>query len=791
MKVLLSWLREFAPIEGEVGALGEQLSDLGLAVESTDILGEGLDGIVVAKVLELREHPKADKIQLVDVDLGDGEALQICCGAFNMAVGDLVPLATLGTTMPGGMKIERRKLRGEYSNGMLCSATELGMGDDHSGIMVLSPDLELGTPLVDALGLAGDVLWDLEVNPNRPDAMSVAGVARDLAARLRVPFAIPEPSVTEAGAAVGEIGEVDIVDADLCGRFLVRVLRGIQIGPSPTWMASRLTALGMRPISNVVDVSNYVMLELGQPNHTYDLALVPEGRLGTRWAKEGEIIETLDGVERILTAQDGVIVDHHDQAIGIAGVMGGATTEISDSTRDVVLEMAWWNPMAIARTSTRLGLRSEASMRFERGADPEICELAARRFGQLLQQIGDGVEVAPGVIDQRGDLPPREPLRLRTPRVNGFLGTDLSRDQISGYLAPIGFEVTAAGDWEGGDDLDVVVPSFRPDTTIEVDVIEEIARHHGYGNIPRTMPELLTTGGLDERQRERREIRQVLVGLGLNEALPIPFLAPDDLHRAQVDANGVTITNPLDANESVLRTSLRPGLLKTIAHNESHRAEGVRLFEVGRVFRAPSDGQALPDEPEWLAVALAGADAIEASGVWRELAEALAVESWSLAAHDVSGLHPTRSAWITVAGELVGAVGEIDPAVADAYGVTERVGWLEVDLDALLAQRHGRRPYRQVSLMPSSDIDLAFEVDEAMPAAAVERTIREAAGDLLGDLRLFDVFRSNQLGEGRRSLAYRLRLQAQDHTLTDAEIADLRSRVIAATEQEVGAKLRA
>ncbi len=370
MKVLLSWLREFAPFDAPPEELADHLSDLGLAVEELTRVDEGVEGVVVARVLDLRPHPKADRIQLVDVDAGDGQALQVCCGAFNMAVGDLVPLATLGTTMPDGMAIERRKMRGEWSNGMLCAPDEIGLGTDHGGILILEGDHALGTPLTEALGLVPDVLFDLEVNPNRPDALSVAGVARDLAARLRVPFGLPEPTVVEAENPAATRASVEIQAPDLCGRFLVRVLDGVTVGTSPEWMKRRLLAAGMRPINSVVDVSNYVMLELGQPNHTYDLAKVPEGHLGTRWARPGETLVTLDGVERTLEADDGVIVDRHDTVIGLAGVMGGASTEISEVTTAVLLEMAWWQPMAIARTSTPPGAAQRSLGPFRAGSRP-------------------------------------------------------------------------------------------------------------------------------------------------------------------------------------------------------------------------------------------------------------------------------------------------------------------------------------------------------------------------------------------------------------------------------------
>ena len=784
MKVLLSWLREFAPIEGDPADLGDQLSGLGLAVESIKPIGEGLGGIVVARVLGLRPHPDADRIQIVDVDAGDGEALQVCCGAFNMSVGDLVPLATLGCVMPDGMEIARRRMRGEWSNGMLCSPVEIGLGDDGEGILVLDGDHAPGLPLAEALEMGADVLFDIEVNPNRPDAMSVAGVARDLAARQGAPFSLPEPAVAETGLDATDRLSVEILDPDLCGRFAVRVLDGVGIQASPRWLANRLTALGMRPINSVVDVSNYVMLELGQPSHTYDLAKLAGAGFRVRRAVDGETIETLDGVTRTLTSADGVVADSDDMVVGIAGVMGGASTEIGGDTTSVALEMAWWDPASIAASARRLGLRSEASARFEKGADPEVADLAMRRFAELLADTG--ATLAPGMVDARGNTPERETILVRTGRVNGILGTDLTRDRIGELLGPIEFTAVP-----NGDDLDVDIPSFRPDSTTEIDVIEEVARMHGYTGIARTRPRSMLTGALSRRQVDRRTVRTAMIGLGLDEVMPVPFLAPGDLERAGLDADGITVTNPLVAEESVMRSSLRPGILKTLAYNASHRLAGLGLFEVGHVYRHPEASQPLPDEREYLAVALAGRDAGDAVGVWSALADALAARDYALVADVVAGLHPTRTARIEVGGVPVGHVGEVDPGVLDAFDVPERVGWLEVDLDTLLGVPHGDTPYQQVSRYPSSDIDLAFEVDDAVPASAVERCLREAAGDLLARLSLFDVFRGAPVGDGRRSLAFTLRFQAADRTLTDAEMADVRRRCIDAVEGSLPASLRA
>src|SRR5262245_37830800 len=643
MKVLLSWLQDFAPIEGDPVALGEQLSDLGMAVEQLDLLGQGLEGIVVAKVLATRPHPRADRIHLVDVDMGDGEALQIACGAFNMAPGDLVPLATVGTVMPGGMEIGRRKLRGEWSNGMLCSARELGLGDDHAGIYILPPGLDVGAGFTEAMGIEADALYDLEINPNRPDAMSVAGVARDLAARLGVPFSLPEPAVAEVPAAHVRNVSVEVEAPDLCGRFTARVLSGVSVGQSELTIARRLTLLGMRPINSLVDVSNYVMLELGQPNHPYDLAKVRGGGLRVRRARAGETLVTLDGIARSLIPDDLLICDGEDRAIGVAGIMGGADTEIDEGTTEVLLEMAWFLPIAIAKSSRRLKLRSEASARFEKGTDPEVIELAHRRFAELV--AASGARLEEGIVDVRGELPDRRPVTVRTGRLNRILGTELAPGVVKSLLDPIGFATDEAGDG----DLAVTIPTWRYDSATEIDVIEEAARHYGYSRIGKTLPPSAHAGRLTGRQQERRRLRRLLVGRGLAEAMPLPFLAPGDLAKAGLHDEGIEITNPLVAEESVLRTSLLPGLVKALATNAARRNTGVRLWEIGHVFRRPEDpGAELPDEREMLGVALGGQDARAAVHEWRAVAEALAVAGVTLHNGAVPGLHPTRS------GRLVG-----------------------------------------------------------------------------------------------------------------------------------------
>jgi phenylalanyl-tRNA synthetase beta chain len=803
MKVLASWLHELldAPVAPE--AIAAAFDDLGTPVEEETRLGEGLAGIEVVEVLALRPHPDADKIQLVDVDRGDGEPLQICCGAFNMAVGDKVPLATLGTVMPGGMEISRRKLRGEWSNGMLCSAQELGLGDDHGGILVLDPGLEAGTPVTEALGIEADVAWELEVNPNRPDAMSVLGLARDVAAKLGVGLRPPVPSrplpteaprITWASTGPGGRGRasladgsevaVEVLDPEGCGRFVARVLRGVDASaPTPEWMQRRLLALGMRPISALVDISNYVMLELGQPNHPYDLDAVAGQALRVRRARPGETLVTLDDVSRTFTDDDLLICDGDDRPVGIAGVMGGADAEISSSTTAVLLEMAWFDPTSVSRTSRRLGLRSEASARFEKGADPGIIDLAADRFCELAAEIC-GATTEAVEVDVRGALPERPPVRVRVDRVNALLGTDLSRERIAALLAPIGFAAEPTDDV-----LSVTVPTWRFDSATEIDVVEEIARHHGYAAIADRELTAPRFGRLTDRQRARRGVRRLLCGLGLAEVQPLPFLAPGQLATCGLDPTGISLVNPLVAEESVLRPALLPGLVAAVAHNHARRQLGVGLWEIGHVFLPPPDGQLLPDEREHVAVVLAGREAPSAVEVWQVLAAQLRLADAVVENADLPGLHPTRGARVIVGGNPVGVVGEIAPEVLARHDVAERVAYLEVDLGALHEAPLRSGTYRQISRFPSSDVDLAFEVPDVVSALAVEETLRSADG-LVWSVELFDVYRGDPVPDGARSLAYTVRLQAPDRTLTDAEVADIRNRLIDAVTARHGATLR-
>ncbi len=797
MRAVLSWMQEFAPITGTPEEIAEQLTSIGLVVESVETVGANWDGIIVAEVMDLRQHPEADKIQLVDVNTGDGEALQVCCGAFNMSVGDKVPFATIGTIMPGGMEIAQRKLRGQMSNGMICSGSELELSDDHDGIMILGADLTIGEALTDALGASTEIVFDIDVEPNRPEALSVIGIARDLAAKQGVAFQLPSPSVPTSGTDAADVCSVQIQDAELCPRFGLRVLRNVTNGQSPQWMQDRLNAAGQRPISTIVDISNYVMLETGQPNHTFDLDTVPNGALRVRRANPGETLKTLDATERSLVAPDGsgigkglgdgVITNDADQAISLAGVMGGFDTEISDSTSNVLLEAAVWHQMSIAHTSRRLNLRSEASTRFERGTDVMALERALDRFCELAIELA-GAEVAPGTVMAQPN--PIEPavVSTRTHRVNHLLGTDLDAMTMIGLLEPIGFDCTDPVVVDGVESFDVTVPTWRPDASVEADIAEEVGRHYGFDNIIKRVPVSTQAGELSDLQRGRRLIRRAFASAGCSEAFPMPFLAPGDLAAAGLGSDGLTLRDPLIAEESVLRTSLLPGLLKAISYNQSRGNNDVHLFEVGAVYLPNADGE-LPDEPWSVAAILGGGDAGDAVSLLKQVALTLGLD-YRLKNAERPGLHPTRSAEVIFRGRTVGEVGEIDPSAVEAFGVTGRVGWMSLDVEPIIAGVVNVPKAKKVSRYPASDLDLAFVVPSAVAASAVSDSLMKAGRPLIQSVELFDVFRSEQLGEDVRSLAFAIRLQAEDRTLSDDDVSSARSKMINEVTKKHKAQLR-
>lgn len=778
MRVPLSWLREFAPVEAGGDELAARLPAAGLKVEELIRTGAGIEGVVVGRVLDIRDHPDADTLILVKADVGEGPR-DIVCGARNFAVGDLVPVALPGARLPGGLGIERRTVRGETSDGMLCSPRELEISDDHSGILVLDRDLKLGQDVREALGLDDEIL-DIEVTPNRPDLLSVVGVAREVAALYGLRLDVPASAVPEEGPLAGGLASVTIEDPRGCPRYLARVVTGIRAGPSPWWMRRRLLAAGMRPISGPVDVTNYVLLERGHPLHAFDLARLRGRAVVVRRPRKGERITTLDGAERALAREDVAICDA-ERPVAVAGVIGGADTEVGDGTTDLLLESAYFDPTRILRTARRLGLRTEASVRFERGADPEGVPAAADRAAALLVEVCGGT-VARGAIDAYPRPARSRPIRLRVARANALLGTAITAEEMAGHLEALDCRVEARTRTA----LRVAPPTFRPDLRAEIDLVEEVARTSSYERVPVTLPSGGRAGGLTRDQSLRRLARRTLLGAGLSEAQTLSLVPPGLPDRLELASGhpwrkALRLANPLSEEESALRPSLLPGLLLAAARNVARRNTSLALFEIGVAF-APA-GTELPEESLRAAWVMAGPapagwhapareyDFFDAKGVLEALLAALGVEGAAVVAVPLEPLHPTRSARVDLGGAAAGTVGELQPRAARALDLPSRVAVGEVSLAPLLARARDATP-GDLPRFPAVARDLAVVAGAGEAAARVEQAIRQAAGPLLESIGLFDVYSGEQIGPGLRSLAFSLTFRHPDRTLTDAEVGE-------------------
>jgi phenylalanyl-tRNA synthetase beta chain len=762
MRVPVSWLADYVPLEMPLERLAERLSVTSAEVEGIEQRGVpdqdgNLDRFRVGRVVEAAKHPNADRLQLCRVDVGDGEPRSIVCGAWNFGEGATVAVALPGAVLANGLRLERRKVRGELSDGMILAEDEVDLGPDHTGIMLLADEYEPGTPLVDALPLAERVLV-VEATGNRPDLLSVYGLAREVAAIFDLDLAPPPGREPER---VGdEPVDVRIDDLEACPRYIGRLFRGVTISPSPVWLKARLLAAGMRPISNVVDVTNYVMHALGNPLHAFDLTTLHGQRIVVRRAADGETVRTLDGVERRLVPDDLVIADA-DRAIALAGIMGGAETEIGESTTEVLLEGANFEPHRIYRSSERLRLRTEGSNRWEKGVDPHLAPRAAAFATELIVELTGAQWV--GDTDVTGDLPERPVVRFRPARADALIGVVTPPEQQHAILGRLGFETR-------GDD--VVVPTWRArDVLREVDVIEEIARFR-LDDVPFTLPvRRAMFGRLTPLQVLRRRVEDVLVGLGLSETYT-PSLRADD-----ADADALRLPDPISVELAVLRTTLLPSLIEAARRNIEAGSRDIALFEIARVYR-PHDA-ALPDERIHVGAILEGGFP-HVKGVVETLARALHAElTFSAAQHPL--LHPGKAARVEA-----GVLGELHPSVLEGEWSV-----FELDLEQLLEAGRGPVRYEDVISYPALNQDLAFAVPEDVPAAALVDAAREAAGPELRDARIFDVYRGGQVGEGRKSIAMHVTFQSQERTLTDEDAAALRERIVEALRTRFGAELRA
>jgi phenylalanyl-tRNA synthetase beta chain len=793
VKVVLSWLREFAPTDMDADELAELITHRGVKVEEVLRPWSGLDGVVVARVLDVTDHPNSEKLCVAQVDDGTG-AQVVCAGVRNFAAGDLVPWAKPGARVPALPEpLAPRPLRGVVSNGMLCSPRELNIADTHLGILVLDPSegLHVGDDLKRAVGL-DDAVLDIEVEPNRPDFLSVFGVAREVAAATGVPLVPPDTEIAEDEETADSIAGVRLEAVEGCPDYLARVIRGVDAtGQSPLRVQARLTASGMRPVSNVVDATNYAMLELGQPLHAFDLATLAGPQIVVRYAEEGERLTTLDDVERSLTGEDLLICDR-DRPVALAGVMGGATSEVSGVTRDILLESAYFTRTGILRTARRLELHSEASHRFERGTDPEGLERGAARGAQLIARWAGG-SVAGGVT-RDGTPPTRRWVAMRPSRAAHLLAYDVTTDDAEAVFGVLGMTHRRAGDA-----IEVEVPGYRVDIEREVDLIEEVARVRGYDEVGSTVPSAGQAGGVPPAYAFRARLRDAMSRAGVREVRLLSFASTEDLALA-AEIEPVPIANPLQADEGYLRTTLLPGLLRAAARNRARGVERIALFEVGTVFRLEGDQVV---EHQELGFVLAGIaerswavpersfDALDAKGVVEALCDELGVPGWALGEVPDRHWHPGRSAEVLLGGRPVGVIGEVHPRVVDAVDLSGRVaaGWIRVE--ALREAADTELTARDVPRFPPVRRDLAFSVPEEAPAGAVQASIEAEAGGLLGTCLLFDVFRGGTLPAGKKSLAFALDLRADDRTLTREETDPVVARIVERVEREFDASLRA
>ncbi|MGH8950046.1 MAG: phenylalanine--tRNA ligase subunit beta [Acidimicrobiia bacterium] len=790
MKVPLQWLREFIDLPtSDPTELALMLDMLGHKVEGYESLEPTWSDVVVGRVEQIDAHPDADKVRVCQVDTGDGPE-QIICGAWNFSEGAYVAVATPGAVLPGDFEIGRRTIRGVESNGMICSEKELGLGDDHAGILVLDGEPELGIDFTDLVELP-DVVFDLEITPNRPDVMSLAGLARDIAAHYGIEHHVPERSLqTVPGQASIK---VDIGDPIGCRRFTAREIRGVELGRSPLWLRHRLNKAGIRTISNVVDVTNYVMLELGQPLHAFDADTIVNDRLVVKRAEPDETLVTLDDEERVLGPEDLIIYDGEGPT-SMSGTMGGARSEVSASTVNVLMEAASWDPPTILYMSRRHGLRSEASTRFERGVDPGLTDIADARAAAMVVDLAGGV-VLEGFIDEVGTVIEPLTVQLTPADVELLLGPGIGTEEVSGILGRLGMEV------EGDATLAVTVPTFRPDVTRPADLVEEIARIHGFDLFDSTVPSG-PAGGLSPSQRRLRALHAGLAGAGLSQAVTMPFVDVGGDEGA-ADTALLQVLNPLRKEEGTLRPSLLPGLLDATRLNFSYGAPSVALFETARVFRAEpgDDDPRLPRQIDRLAWVMAGpvdpsvlgvepnaADSGVSIALVRHVMAVLGHGDFELVPDDAPGFHPGRSAQVRLGGAAIGHAGELSPRSARSLDVQDRVAIAELDLAPLLAPV-GTVLAVSPSVFPQVDFDLSFLAPDDLLAGGLVRATVDAGSGLVESARVFDVFRGQGVAEGSRAIAIRYRLRSGDHTLTNEEVAPVRQAMISAAES-LGARLR-
>ena len=797
MNVTLNWLKNYIDFELSPIELADRLTMLGVEVESVNQLGAELEGVVVGSVESIKPHPNADKLVLCQVDIGETEELQIVCGAPNVREGMLAPVATIGATLPIGLTIKRAKLRGETSHGMLCSEKELGLSEDASGLMELPTDIPLGTSISAALGL-DDVVFELEITPNRPDCLSLIGVAREIRAETGNALKLPQVDFNEDATDIREITSVTIEAPDLCPRYAARVIRGVKVGQSPAWLQQRLESVGVGVINNIVDITNFVLMEYGQPLHAFDYHKLAENRIVVRRAAVGENITTLDEIDRELISDMLVIADA-EKPVALAGVMGGYDSEITETTADVLLESAYFDPSSIRATAKALGISTEASYRFERGADIGAVLVALDRAAQLIAELAGGT-ICKGVVDVYPGQQPLTEIQLRPERVNFILGTTLDTSEMVQILSDLGFDVKA-----NGENYQVTVPTFRSDVTREIDLIEEIARVYGYDNIPTTLPKGdIPVPAPNPSTEVRKHIKHFLLAAGMMEAINYSFCDPNCFDKIRFAANhplrdALKLQNPLSPEMSVLRTTLLPSLLENAQHNRNHQIDTIALFEIGSVFIR----NGAEKEPERVTGILAGRvgdgvysnpyrepDFYDIKGLVEGILEVCGIVDYTLQKTDAPTFHPGRNAAVLSRNRQIGIFGEAHPEVLENYDLPYKAYLFDFDMEALVDAAIFAKRFEPISVYPKVERDLAIVVDKAVLSDMPTGLIYATGGELVESVRLFDVYEGEQVPEGKKSLAYAITYHSATETLTDKAVNALHDKVVKRLNQELGAELR-
>jgi phenylalanyl-tRNA synthetase beta chain len=823
MKVSLKWLKDYVDIKLAPQELAERLTMAGSEVKGIETVGGTWDNVVVGEVIALNPHPDADRLRLATVDLGTRQVTTVC-GAPNIALGQKVTFAHVGAKLmdphTGQVAVVKpAKIRGVVSEGMVCSEKELGISEDHEGILVLPPEVPIGAAVG---GYLGDVVLDLDITPNRPDCLSVIGIAREIAALTGESLHVPEVCYEETEKSIDSCASVDVVDSDLCPRYCASLVTGIRITPSPGWLQQRLSSCGIRPINNVVDITNYVMLEYGQPLHAFDYDKLNGQQIIVRRARNGETITTLDGSKRALNS-DILVIAGKAETVAVAGIMGGLNSEVTDKTTTILLESANFSQAAIRRGCSHLQFQSEASVRFDKGLNSELPSVPLKRATQLLVELAGG-KAAKGVIDVYPGKSKPEFIPLTTREVKRLSGLKVSIDEILKVLKALGFECREG---DSSSQIFVSAPYWRSDIKCSADLVEEVVRIIGYDRVPMTrlgspLPPQKSELSLEARQSELKDkLRAILTGFGFQEILTYSLVSLEKLQKVspqlEIKIPPLKVANPMTREQEYLRTSLRPGLLAALAHNQKFEQAGVRLFEIGKVFlpqhhhviatlsetreKESPEERGLPQERDMLCALLSGAraelswqadkemlDFFDAKGAIENLLRQLGLKA-SFESSDDEGLYPGRGADVIVEDDKVGVVGDLHPRVAQAFELSNTVGLIEIDLAKLLTRIAGTGTYRSIPRFPSVSRDIALVIDEQASYRRVEKVIEDFP--LVTKVSLFDLYRGEQVAEGKKSFAIRIAYQSPSRTLTDEEVDRTQEQMLARLHQELGATLRA